>query len=471
MADNLAPLPKRLLGLAMIGLVVALLALCVAFYNKAFTSTVPVTMRIAQVDNSFLPQAEVRMRGVTVGEVTDITSDGTQAVLDIALQSDQASHIPSNVLAQLVPKSLFGERYVSLVSPPNPSAAAIKSGDVIGQDRSSNAIEVERVFDDLMPLLVAVRPADLASTLGALNQALSGRGPELGQTVSRLHDYLSKLNPAIPQLTDDLKQIPKLSDTYSKAAPDLLEGLATLTTTTKTVKDKKSDFATLYSTLTDTSDDLNDFLDDNADNLVHLVSAARPTLDLLARYSPEYVCLFKRLADAVPVADVAFGKGAPRPGLRVTAEIILGRGKFLSHQDEPEITDQRGPMCYSNAYPIVQYPGGPALDGSTHPPAKTPASTTPPTGGVTLPPTSPSLPALPSLPLGSSGIPLLGGSGPGSGVGANPRESLGLANSAPERELVNGLVADMTGSARSDVPGWSSLLVGPLVRGVEVTVK
>ncbi|MDT7566707.1 MAG: hypothetical protein QOG76_5331, partial [Pseudonocardiales bacterium] len=69
MADNLSAGPRRLLGLAMVGLVVALLALCVAVYAKVFTSTVPVTMQIDQVDNSFAPQAEVRLRGVTVGEV------------------------------------------------------------------------------------------------------------------------------------------------------------------------------------------------------------------------------------------------------------------------------------------------------------------------------------------------------------------------------------------------------------------
>jgi hypothetical protein len=148
----------------------------------------------------------------------------------------------------------------------------------------------------------------------------------------------------------------------------------------------------------------------------------------------------------------------------VTAQIVLGRGKYLPHQDEPEITDQRGPMCYDNTYPLPQYPGGPALDGSTHPPAKTPASTTPPAATGTTP-------TLPSLPLSSSGIPLLGGSGPGSSVGNNPREALGLANSAPERQLVAGLVADLTGTTQADVPAWSSLLVGPLLRGTEVTVK
>ena len=46
-----------------------------------------------------------------------------------------------------------------------------------------------------------------------------------------------------------------------------------------------------------------------------------------------------------------------------------------------------------------------------------------------------------------------------------------IANSAPERELVAGLVADVTGTDRASVPNWASLLVGPLLRGVEVQVR
>jgi hypothetical protein len=37
--------------------------------------------------------------------------------------------------------------------------------------------------------------------------------------------------------------------------------------------------------------------------------------------------------------------------------------------------------------------------------------------------------------------------------------------------VVAGLVADMTGADRSAIPAWSSLLVGPLLRGVEVQLR
>lgn len=103
MADQLPPLPRRLIGLGMVALAVGFLGLCVA-YNKVFTPTVPVTMQIDAVDSTLLPAAEIRLRGVTVGEVRTITTNGDLATLELALQPEQTVFIPKNVTAWLVPQ-------------------------------------------------------------------------------------------------------------------------------------------------------------------------------------------------------------------------------------------------------------------------------------------------------------------------------------------------------------------------------
>ncbi|HEY9418512.1 MAG TPA: MCE family protein [Pseudonocardia sp.] len=405
MADRLATGPRRLLGLGMVGIVVAVLGTCVAVYNKAFTDQVPVTVHIAQVDNSFLPKAEVRMKGVAVGEVAGIDSTGDVAVLHLDLIPEQAARIPRNVRAMILPKSLFGESFLSLESVDAPSPDHIVAGDDIPRDRSGKAVQVEQLFAHLLPLIQAVKPADLANALGALSQSLTGRGAQLGDTVTQLHQYLAKFNPTLPDLTDDIKALPELSDTYSKAAPDLIEGLKDLDTTSDTLVEREDDIADLFDTVTTAADDLRDFTDRNGDKLIKLADTAKPTLRLLERYSPEYVCLINRLAAAVPLGKAAFGEGTARPALRVNVVVTATRGPFLPHLDEPEITDGRGPACYDDTPPIEQYPGGPAEDGSTHPPAATPG------GGI------PHLPPLGQLPLAAAKLPLVGGAG--SGVKAN----------------------------------------------------
>jgi hypothetical protein len=66
----------------------------------------------------------------------------------------------------------------------------------------------------------------------------------------------------------------------------------------------------------------------------------------------------------------------------------------------------------------------------------------------------------------------LGASGTdGPEVPVSTVSAVSIANSAPERELVAGLVGDVLGVDRGSVPGWSSMLVGPLLRGVEVQLR
>ena len=62
------------------------------------------------------------------------------------------------------------------------------------------AIEVERVLNDLFPLLRTVQPEQLNYTLTALANALEGRGEEIGQSLETLDSYLKRMNPEVPAL-------------------------------------------------------------------------------------------------------------------------------------------------------------------------------------------------------------------------------------------------------------------------------
>ena len=87
---------------------------------------------------------------------------------------------------------------------------------MIAQDRSATAVEVERVLDDLLPLLQAVQPQKLATTLGALSQALQGRGEQLGQTLVRARARWSAGSTrAAASCTRTSRSSPTFRDTYA----------------------------------------------------------------------------------------------------------------------------------------------------------------------------------------------------------------------------------------------------------------
>jgi phospholipid/cholesterol/gamma-HCH transport system substrate-binding protein len=430
-----ARLRQRLLGVGFIVVIVGSIGLTIAIFDKQFTSVVMVSLKTDRIGNQLLPNSDVKVRGLVVGEVRDISSDGSGATLALAINPDMVDLVPSNVSARLLPKTLFGEKYVSLVLPTDDAARPLRAGDTITQDRSAAGIEVGKVLDDLLPLLQAVKPQDLSATLGALSQALDGRGAQLGTNLVRLNDYVGQLNTELPNLKADISGLADFGNTYTVAAPDLIQALDDLTTTSRTVVEQRTNIDSLYSSLIGASGDLTGFLQANASNLIRLSADSTQTLQLLAQYSPEYGCLLNGLTNTIPRVNTALGVGTSTPGLRISLEVVNGRGKYLPNRDEPNFTDTRGPVCY----PIVppdqgnfQLPPTPFKDGSVAPEQRAPGQAS-----------------------------VLPGSGDALGITGSPAEAGALAT----------IFSQTTGTAVQDVPGWSALVAAPALRGNEVTVK
>ncbi|MFD1148131.1 MCE family protein [Saccharothrix hoggarensis] len=439
---------RRLLGVAFLAVIALFLTLTVALYNDAFTQVVKVTLQTDRVGNQLQLASDVKVRGMIVGEVRGIRTSGDGAELELALDPEQVRHIPANVSARLLPKTLFGERYVNLVLPDD-ADEPLADGDVIAQDRSSSAIELERVLDDLMPVLQAVQPEKLATTLTAMSQALENRGEPLGETLVQLDAYLGEFNPQLPALKDGISRLADVSNVYADAAPDLVQALSDATVTSRTMVEQRENLLAMYGTLTTTSLDLNNFLAVNRNNLIQLADVSRPTLELLAKYAPQYPCLLRGLAEFKPIMDQVFGKGTNEPGLHITLEVTADRGKYEPGKDEPEYADKRGPRCYDivpRPNPFPQYPPeGPVKDGSTAPPPARVAN-----DGV-LPP--------------ATGVNGMGGTTSPSSFGGVPS----LANSPEEQEFLAALLAPEFGMTRHEMPSFTALLLGPLYRGAEVT--
>lgn len=344
---------RKLIGLAFLLVFVLLIALSIALYNKDFTPVATVTLQASTVGNELHDHAEVKVRGVVVGEVRQIASSGNGATLTLAIQPDMVPLLPANVSAELVPTSLFGERYVDLILPRNPTTARLVDGSVIAQDRSSSAIELEKVFDDLFPMLETLQPQKLSVTLTTLSQALDGRGKQLGQTIDTLNSYLTQLGPKLPALDNDIQQFANVANNYGVAAPDIVTALSDFTATTKTLAAQQVQLSNLFSTVTTASNDLNAFLQQNGNNLIRLSTDSENTLQLLARYSPEFPCVLEQLVSFEPSIDAALGKGTSQPGLHITIHSVPAMNAYQPGRDTPVYNQNSGPHCFANTTAAV----------------------------------------------------------------------------------------------------------------------
>ncbi|MFF0506421.1 MCE family protein [Streptomyces fimicarius] len=422
---------RRLAGVTFLLVPAVLVWVSVAVYQKDFTDDATVTVRTGSVGNEMHTHADVKLRGVVIGQVRSIATDGEGARLTLAIDRDKLGQVPADVTAQMLPTTLFGARFVALVPPRIPTGSTLRAGAVIPQDRSSNAIELEQVLDNVLPLLTAVKPEKLSATLNAVSQALEGRGERLGETLTTLDGHLKKFNPQLPTLNADIKELVKVSTLYADAAPDVLDALTDATVTSSTLADQEARLAGLYGTTTAAAQDVTSFLRENEDNLIRLSASSRPSLQLLAEYAESFPCTLRTMAGFVPAMDKALGKGTDQPGLHVSVKAVPSKGKYVPGKDAPVYDATGGPHCYS-----VPYVGKHAPTADTRRAAD-----------VTAPPPAPDD----------------GGDGTDT--------ALGLPNSPQESRLVNELVAPSLKVRPGDLADWSSVLIGPAFRGAEVKLK
>ncbi len=419
---------RRLAGVAFL-VVLALLAwLSVAAYQKKFSSAAMVTLYTRNVGNEMHPGAQVMVRGVQVGEVRQVSADGTGARLLLAIQPGVLPRLPANVSAMMLPTTLFGERYVDLIMPARPSVRTLADGSVIRQDRSGDALELQTVLDNLLPMLKAVQPDKLSLTLTAIAQGLSGRGENLGRTLVTLNGYLRDITPLLPALDSDVRLLSGLTKTYANAAPSIVAALNDFAVTGQTIATQRADFAALLANLTATSDDLRSFLDANSGNMIRLSADSLPTLRILAAYAPEFPCTLRSLAQFVPKINKVLGAGTNQPGLHVKVVVVPSPGKYLPSRDTPVYGDNLGPHCYS-----VPFKGLHLHDG---------------TGGHAA----------------------ASGGSPGSRSGPKTT-AFTPAGSPAEAELVRELSGLSLGRRPSALPAWGSLLTAPLFRGAGVIIR
>jgi phospholipid/cholesterol/gamma-HCH transport system substrate-binding protein len=343
----------RALGVVFLAFLALMLWLVNAVFTQKFIQFDNVSLKTDTIGLQLPKQADVKVRGVIVGQVNKIASNGKGATLTLGLKPDKIGMIPENATAAILPKTLFGEKYVELQIPKDPKSTSLKAGDTI--DQTKLPIEVEKVLNDLYPLLRAVQPAELNYTLNALATALEGRGDKIGESLTTLDGYLKKMNPQLPALISDIKLLAQVTDLYADVTPALA---ATLRNTVKTGNTLKSKEATLQKFLDDTaafSDTATSFLNDNGDNIIKLGKLGEPILGLLARYSPETSCLLAGIVKQAPQLGQTFRDFI----FHINLKLIPSQPRGYTKADQQVYGADNGPNCAGNPNPPIPfYPKG-----------------------------------------------------------------------------------------------------------------
>jgi len=187
------------------------------------------------------PSSQVRVLGVSVGRVISVTPQGED--VKVLMRVEKTRKIPADARATIVPISLISDRYVQLF-PPYEAGPVMRTGAVIGTDRTFIPAELDDLLAQLKKLLDAVRSdtpegtAAIGQFINNLAAALKGTGADLsatlggagglsGTVLARSADvdgivvHLSALLSALSQRRADLIEVnAKLADALGAIAAE-----------------------------------------------------------------------------------------------------------------------------------------------------------------------------------------------------------------------------------------------------------
>ena len=329
---------RALTGLATVAVIAAIVAVAVGLFQGSFTESVPVTVLSSRAGLVMNVDAKVKMHGVQVGKVDSIESrpDG-QAVLHLAMYPSEMHLIPSNVLVDITAPTVFGAKFVELVSPAEPSGRSLHAGQVL--DSQHVTVEINTVFKQLTSVLGTLDPAKLNETLGAISQALSGRGEKIGQAFSDLDSFLAKFNPSLPALSNDIALSAPVFRAYGDASADLVRTVGNSVKISKSIVDEQHNLDALLVSAIGLADVGQDVLGANRKGLTDTLHLLAPTTDLLNEYAPGLTCAFGGIAQLAKTPPL------PEPSINIAASLTWGGERYRYPQNLPKVAATGGPHC------------------------------------------------------------------------------------------------------------------------------
>jgi phospholipid/cholesterol/gamma-HCH transport system substrate-binding protein len=329
---------RALTGLVTVAVIAAIVAVAVGLFQGSFTESVPVTVLSSRAGLVMNVDAKVKMRGVQVGKVDSIEArPNGQAVLHLAMYPSDMHLIPANVLVDITEPTVFGAKFVDLVPPAQPVAQSLHAGQVL--DSQHVTVEVNTVFKHLTEVLGTLDPAKLNETLGAIGQALSGRGQKIGQAFSDLDSFLAKFDPSLPALSHDIAVSAPVFNAYADAATDLVKTVRNSAQISQTFVDEQHNLDALLVSAIGLADVGNDVLSANRQGLTDVIHLLRPTTDLTNQYNKALWCGFAGLAELAKTAPLS------EPSINIIASLRWGAERYRYPTNLPKVAATGGPQC------------------------------------------------------------------------------------------------------------------------------
>lgn len=326
-----------LVALAVVGVLISLKS------NGTFGAQPHVSAVVADAGGALRKGSDVKMGGVIVGKVAGIERDTRSGGVrvDMEMSPEDLDHVPSNVVARILPATVFGTTFVDLVVHGSPAQSSLEAGADVRADTTQETLEFQQALDDIDRLVKALGPAELASAIGSAAQALQGRGGQLAATVNTLNSYLARINPRLPAVKSDLDALARSADVVDDVAPDLLDATEDSLVFLRSLVRQEAALTALITGGTELAEVSDHFLRSNQQRLVRWIRGTGSFIDVLYDNRragiTDAISLNSALGTAIPPAiDGGF--------IRTDATLRTDRPDYYDGGDHPSYRTSFGSL-------------------------------------------------------------------------------------------------------------------------------
>lgn len=290
-----------------------------------------ILVEFARAGLNVRPGDEVRVRGVPVGTISSIDIDRDAYTARYRLSVDPDAPIAADTTASLVPKTLFGDKYVELQATPS-AGDRIEDGALIPLDRTSAPSEVQEVLDRLEPVLAEVDPVTFANVIASTAEGLDGAGADIARLVDSLPDALSTITANEADLGRIFRAVPGVAGTLEDRADQLVQVAESFGTLATTIDENEAELSRFVTDTAELSTRAAELLDTEGVRLDRILSDSLSVLDLVNERPGAVAALLNGAPRFVNGLAAATGTGAFRAPIANFA--VLNPGSLLDAKGE-----------------------------------------------------------------------------------------------------------------------------------------
>jgi len=245
--------------------------------------------------------SDVRILGVQVGKVEEVTPSGTE--VKVTMWYDGEVDVPRDAKAVIVAPSVVGDRFVQL-TPVYTGGPTLADGAKLTSADTSTPLELDEIYQSLDDLTVALGPTG-ANREGALSELLrttaenfGGQGERFNQTIEDLGKLTGTLDNNREELFGAAARLEDFISTLAENDQTVRQFNESLAGVSDLLADERNELATSLKNLATAMGQVSTFVRENQDSLRRNIVGLNKVAKILVRQRNALEEVFR----AAPVA-------------------------------------------------------------------------------------------------------------------------------------------------------------------------